>query len=110
QVASANLDEIRALPGVRHVFVVEGLTQPVRLNAGVAVVADSWWLAQSARKKLKVQWNEGPGAAQSSEGFAKPAADRPTQPPPTSCRPRRRRRCCARTAMSPRPSPPRPRR
>lgn len=81
KVASANLDEIKALPGVRHVFVVEGAVEPVRLASGVAVVADSWWQAQAARRKLKVQWDEGPGAEQSSEGFHKLAAELSTEAP-----------------------------
>jgi isoquinoline 1-oxidoreductase subunit beta len=77
KVASANLDEIKQMPGVRHAFIVErpDISDPVipgdpGLESGIAIAADSWWLAQSARKKLKVAWNEGPRAAQSSEQFA----------------------------------------
>lgn len=72
-VASANLDEIRALPGVRHAFVVAGTTDTRGLMPGVAIVADSWWQAQSARRRLKVAWNAHPTAQQSSEGFARQA-------------------------------------
>lgn len=86
KVASANLDEIKAQPGVTHVFVLEGLTSPSPVAAGVAIVAESWWLAQSARRKLKVQWNDGPGAAQSSEGFARQAQALSTAPPHKSLR------------------------
>ena len=38
--------------------------------SGVAIVADNWWLAQNARKSLKVVWDEGPVATQSSAGYA----------------------------------------
>jgi isoquinoline 1-oxidoreductase beta subunit len=69
KVASANLDEIKALPGVKAAFVVDGGTALNGLMGGVAVVADSWWLAQKAREQLKVTWTEGPAAANSSTGF-----------------------------------------
>ena len=70
KVVTANLDQIIALPGVRDAFVVEGGSKLAGLLSGVAIVADSWWMAESARRKLVVTWNEGPTAAQSSEGFA----------------------------------------
>lgn len=74
KVAGANLDEIKAQPGVKHAFVVDGGTVLNRLLGGVAIVAETWWAAQSARSKLKVTWNEGPTAGQSSGGFARQAA------------------------------------
>jgi len=64
---SANLDEVKKLPGVRDAFIVPAATG---VKAGVAVVADSTWNAISAAEKLKVEWNEGANANQSSESFA----------------------------------------
>lgn len=81
KVVSANLDEIKALPGVRHAFVVEGGSDLTTLVGGVAIVADSWYQAKTAREKLKVVWDEGPTASQSTEGFVAEAARLAGQPP-----------------------------
>ena len=81
KVVSANTDEIKQLPGVKYAFVVHGGTMLNGLLDGVAIVADTWWAAHSARAKLKVTWDEGATAAQSSAGFAQQAETLSTQPP-----------------------------
>jgi isoquinoline 1-oxidoreductase subunit beta len=76
KVASANLDEIKALPGIRHAFIVEPGPDPATLAGGVAIVADKWYQARYARdNKLKVTWDEGPTAAQSSQLYASNAVE-----------------------------------
>jgi isoquinoline 1-oxidoreductase beta subunit len=80
-VGSANLDQIKAMPGVKDAFVVEGGTALSGLMGGVAVVADSWWLAQKAREQLKVTWNEGRAATDSSDAFAAKAQAMSTDAP-----------------------------
>jgi isoquinoline 1-oxidoreductase beta subunit len=85
-VATANLDVVRRQPGVRHAFVVQGGTALNGLLGGVAIVADSWWLAKKARQALAVTWTEGATATQSSKSFAEQAAALATQPPQRSLR------------------------
>jgi isoquinoline 1-oxidoreductase beta subunit len=70
KVTSANTDAIAKMPGITHAFVVEGGDNLGALVGGVAIVGDSWWKVQTARKALQVQWNEGDTASQSSDGFA----------------------------------------
>jgi isoquinoline 1-oxidoreductase beta subunit len=72
-VVSANVEQLRSFPGVRHAFVVEGGTNLTGLLGGVAIVADSWWAARTARQQLRVTWDEGATASQGSNGFAQQA-------------------------------------
>jgi isoquinoline 1-oxidoreductase beta subunit len=81
KVVSANLDEIKKLPGVKNAFVIDrpDVTDPVLpgepgLETGVAIIATNWWYAQNARAKLKINWNEGARASQSSASYADQAA------------------------------------
>jgi isoquinoline 1-oxidoreductase subunit beta len=80
KVKSANLDQVRSLLGVRNAFVVDGGPELTGLVGGVAIVADSWWLAQRAREQLKVVWDEGATARQSSVLFAQKADELAKQP------------------------------
>ena len=85
KVKSANIDAIQKMPGVKHVLVVEGTFRggPVidsdpGLEPGIAIVAETWWQAQAARKALKVVWDTAAGSPtadqQSSKGFDEKAA------------------------------------
>ena len=53
-----NEDAVLAMPGVRKIKLIK---------SGVAVLADSYWQADRASKRLEVQWKDGPNAALSTE-------------------------------------------
>lgn len=77
---SANLDAIKALPGVKHAFIVPGSHGGGSMS-GVAIVADSWWTAEQARKQLQVTWEDGLAAADDSAAFSKRALALSKEPP-----------------------------
>lgn len=82
KVKSAKLEAVLAMPGVRQAFIVPGNDQFNGLASGVAILADSWWVANKAGGLLEVEWDEGPAAARSSSAIAEAAAalkDKPAQ-------------------------------
>ncbi len=88
KVKSANIDQIKGLPGVRHVLVIDGGITPAAftpwepgMEPGIAIVADTWWQAHQARKQLNVDWELGPAATQNTDGFASKAAELLKAPP-----------------------------
>ncbi len=75
KLKSANIDAIKALPGVIDAFIVRASEanpkgEPDGLVDGVAIVGKSWWMTNKARKSLAIEWDEGPFAQNSSAGFA----------------------------------------
>lgn len=79
-VRSANLAQIKAMPGIRDAFVLEGTRNYHGLLPGVAILGDSTWATFRALRELRVQWDEGAGAHQSSVAFDTRAAELATQP------------------------------
>ena len=73
KVVSVDDAKAMSMPGVKAV---------VKIDDGVAVVADSFWQAKQARDALNIKWDEGSGAKLSSasisqqlkDALAKPAA------------------------------------
>jgi isoquinoline 1-oxidoreductase beta subunit len=81
RVMSANLDEIKKMPGVKNAFVVEqqgddpGQFGPgaATVSSGVAILATTTWAAFQAKKALKVQWDESNASKDSWSGAVKQA-------------------------------------
>ncbi len=93
KVVSANLDEIKKMPGVKEAFVIERpvptenvLPGDPGLENGIAIIADTWWQAQTARKKLQVTWDEGKWANESSAAHAQKADELSKQTPQRTIR------------------------
>jgi isoquinoline 1-oxidoreductase beta subunit len=66
--------EARKVPGVKDVIVIAGPKpgDPIDgpLAAGVAVLAENTWAALKGRDKLKIEWNPGPWAGESTSALA----------------------------------------
>ncbi|MGH8325572.1 MAG: molybdopterin cofactor-binding domain-containing protein, partial [Steroidobacteraceae bacterium] len=83
----ANLDAIKALPGIRDAFIVKAAGpwvpdgMAITLSDGIAIIGDSWWAANAALDKLIVDWDEGPVAKQSTAEFDRQAAGFATKAP-----------------------------
>ena len=58
KLESYDASAIEKMPGVRGVVKVETKVG----TSGVAVVADTWWQANTALKKLPIEWDLGPNA------------------------------------------------
>jgi isoquinoline 1-oxidoreductase beta subunit len=71
KVKSANLDEIKKMPGVVDAFVLEGTGNPSEVMPGVAIVAKSTWETFKAKAALKVEWDE---SAASKDSLTQAAA------------------------------------
>jgi isoquinoline 1-oxidoreductase subunit beta len=81
---SANLERVKQLPGVRDAFIIDRTVPEGRLTGlvpGVAVLAESTWAAFTARKALKVTWEEPAGAKANWEAFIQQADELSRQAP-----------------------------
>ena len=67
KVKRYDADAVKNRPGVHSVVEFGG----PEIEAGVAVVADSYWRAKTALDLLPIEWDEGAHGNDSSEGFFK---------------------------------------
>ena len=77
----------KAVPGVLAVFPVPPLGflpklgRNVNVAGGIAVVANSTWAAIQGRRALKLSWDKGPGANESTDNLSKRLREQATAPP-----------------------------
>lgn len=87
KAVSANLAELKKLPGVRHAFIMDGTVDIAYFNpsgvdmmSGVAIVADSSWQALDARQHAKINWDTSKASTDSWDTLleqAKAVANKP---------------------------------
>src|SRR5438034_151405 len=70
KVKSFDATAAKAVPGVKNVFQIEAVAEDVHSAGGVAVVADNTWAAMQGRRALKIDWDLGPHANESSATLA----------------------------------------
>ncbi|MEM7017872.1 MAG: molybdopterin cofactor-binding domain-containing protein [Pseudomonadota bacterium] len=75
KAVSANLDEIKAMPGVRDAFILEGNGKSEELLSGVAIVGNNTWAVFNAKNKLKIEWDESEASKDSWQGMVAKAAE-----------------------------------
>ena len=71
KVAGFDGSKAKAVPGVKDV---------IQTSTGVAVLADNTWSAMEGRRKLEIQWNEGPVASANTPAISRTFAERTLQP------------------------------
>ena len=69
RAVSANLDQIRSLPGIVDAFIVKGNDNVGELLDGIAIVARSTWQAFKAKRQLEVQWDISLASKDNDEEF-----------------------------------------
>ena len=71
KVKSFDDSKAKAMHGVHDVFEIPPVAEGIHACGGVVVVADSTWIAMQARKQLRIDWDYGPNATESSESMRK---------------------------------------
>lgn len=72
----------KTVQGVQQTVVLESAQPPYGYQAlgGVAVIANNTWSAAQGRKKLKVEWEDGPHAIFQSDSYRRMLIERANQP------------------------------
>jgi isoquinoline 1-oxidoreductase beta subunit len=66
KAAKFDAAKAKAVPGVRDVIAIDAVGPGAFTAGGVAVLADTSWAAMQGRKALRITWDEGANAGESS--------------------------------------------
>jgi isoquinoline 1-oxidoreductase subunit beta len=80
RVRSVDESAALAVPGVRRVVRIDGSEQHIWMRPGVAVVAETTWAAMKGREALKVEWDEGDGATETTAALRERFANEDAAP------------------------------
>jgi isoquinoline 1-oxidoreductase beta subunit len=84
RIARFDATAARRVPGVRDIVVIPGPQPDQPLNralaAGIAVVAEDTWSARKGRDALKIEWQPGPHAHDSTVALTRRAREAARQP------------------------------
>ncbi len=80
KVKSFDATKAKSVPGVRDVMAIEAVAKGAFSAGGIAVLADNSWAAMQGRNALKVVWEEGPHAEESSETLHKQFLENAAKP------------------------------
>jgi isoquinoline 1-oxidoreductase beta subunit len=73
--------EAKAAPGVIDVVEIPPLAGTMRTSGGIAVIAEHTWAAIQGREALKIEWDRGPHARESSASLRELALAQFQKPP-----------------------------
>ncbi len=68
KAVSFNEAQIKAMPGIKDAFIVDGNGIVTEVMSGVAIIADSTWNAFKAKNALRVVWDESTASKDSWTG------------------------------------------
>jgi isoquinoline 1-oxidoreductase beta subunit len=80
KVKSFDAAKAKVIPGVKDVIAIDAVGEGAFTAGGVAVLADNSWAAMQGRKALQIIWDEGPHAAESTDGLHKQFLDNAAKP------------------------------
>src|SRR5215471_3271038 len=80
KVKSFDATEAKGVAGVRDVIAIDAVAKGAFTSGGVVVLADNSWAAMEGRRALKIVWDEGPNASESSATLHKQFLENAAKP------------------------------